>query len=278
MLRIFAMVFTAMTCIVLGDTAGKMLTEQGVAPFFVAWTRFALAALVLLPFSGLRLAELGALVDWRLWLRAALISGGIASILNALRTEAIADVFGAFFIGPIVAYLLSALLLKEPMSWARSSLIALGFVGVLLVVKPGFGGSPGLLFAVLAGVFYGAFLTANRWLAPQFRPRLLLISQLLIGAVLLAPIGLTQTLPLPSPSVVALITASALFSAAGNFILVVMSRTTPARVISPLVYTQLIAATVAGYVFFADLPDPIALVGLGIILFSGLASLRLGRA
>ncbi|MEL6533202.1 MAG: EamA/RhaT family transporter, partial [Pseudomonadota bacterium] len=64
----------------------------------------------------------------------------------------------------------------------------------------------------------------------------------------------------------------------GVLLVVNMSRTTPARVISPLIYTQLIAATVAGYVFFADLPDPIALVGLGIILFSGLASLRLGRA
>ncbi|MEL6649139.1 MAG: EamA/RhaT family transporter, partial [Pseudomonadota bacterium] len=85
-------------------------------------------------------------------------------------------------------------------------------------------------------------------------------------------------LPLPSLSVAALIMASALFSAAGNFILVVMSRTTPAQIISPLVYTQLIAATIAGYVFFADLPDPIAFFGLGIILFSGLASLRLGRA
>lgn len=282
MARLFALVFTAMSLIVLGDTAGKTLTSLGVAPVIVAWTRFAIAAVLLLPFSGLTRDELRVFLNWRLWLRAALICGGIVSILSALRTEPIADVFGVFFIGPVVSYVLSALLLKETVTRGRSMLLGLGFVGVLLVVKPGFGVAPGLMLALLAGVFYGAYLTATRWLAPVVRPRLLLLSQLLIGAVLLAPLGLSGDMPPLDVSktslvIVALIVASAVCSALGNFILVTVSRTTPGSLVSPLIYTQLVAATLAGLVFFGDLPDAIAMAGLALILVSGLASLYLAQ-
>lgn len=148
-----AAVVTAMTCIVAGDTAGKALTAAGAHPFFVAWARFAMAALVLLPFSGLRRAELPQLADWRILMRGALIVGGISSILTALRTEPIADVFGAFFIGPVVSYILAALLLRERVTPLRSLLLAIGFCGVILVVKPGFGAGLGMAFALLAGMF-----------------------------------------------------------------------------------------------------------------------------
>lgn len=264
-----------MSCIVLGDVAGKTLVGQGVAPAFVAWTRFAIAALLLLPFSGLKRTELRRLLDWRLWLRAAFVCSAIASILTGLQTAELADAFGAFFVGPIVAYALSVTFLKETPTAARLALLVLGFIGVLIVVRPGFDTTPGLGFALLAGVFYGAYLTATRWLAPETRPRFLLISQLLIGSLLLAPLGFSVAIPPLTTNLVLLVVASALASAAGNFLLVTISRTTPASVISPLIYTQLIAAIAAGYIFFGDLPDLLALAGLSLILVSGLASLRL---
>lgn len=275
--RVFLSVFAAMSLIVLGDTAGKTLIAMGVTPITVAWTRFGIAALLLWPLCALTKDDLPAIRDWRLWLRAGFIAGGIICILTALRTEPIADVFGVFFVGPMVSYLLSAVFLKEEITATRTALLGLGFCGVLLVVKPGFGVSPGLLWALLAGVFYGAYLTATRWLATEIRPRLLLFSQLVIGAILLAPIGLAQNLPVLTLPLSVLILASAMASAAGNFILVTVNRTTPASVVSPLIYTQLIAATIAGFVFFDDLPDAVALSGLGLILFSGLFSLRLAK-
>ena len=110
----------AMFLIVGGDAAGTLLTQRGFSPFFIAWTRFALAAVLLLPFSGMVRAEWRLLADWRLLLRAALIAGGISFILTALRTEPMANVFAAFFVGPIVAYVLSTLLLRERASVVRS--------------------------------------------------------------------------------------------------------------------------------------------------------------
>ena len=185
---VLGLVALATTAIVCGDTAGKLLTGAGVQPLFVAWSRFALAALLLFWVLGLGPAGLGRLLDWRLILRAALIVGAIASILTALRTEPIANVFGAFFIGPIVAYVLSALLLGERVSWARTVMLALGFAGVLLVVRPGGEMGTGMIFAVLAGTLYGSYLAATRWLTAFYPPPFLLGSQLLIGAGLLLPL------------------------------------------------------------------------------------------
>lgn len=271
------MVVLAMFCIVAGDTAGKALTAAGAHPVFVAWARFALAAGVLLPFSGLSRSELPQLIDRRILLRGALIVGGICSILTALRTEPIADVFGAFFIGPVVSYILAVLFLGERVTALRTALLFLGFGGVLLVVKPGFGAGLGMAFAVLAGCFYGGFLAATRWLAGAYRPRFLLISQLLVGAVALAPVALWLGMPALTPMLALFFVLSAAGSALGNLLLAMASRTARASVVAPLVYTQLLAATLLGWAAFGDWPDTVSLIGLGIILASGLAALRLAQ-
>ena len=104
---------TSMTLIVVGDVAAKSLSQDGIDTIFVAWTRFSLASVVLLPFCGLTRADTPALRDPRVLLRALFIMGGICLILTALRTEPIANTFGAFFVGPVVAYALSGWLLRE---------------------------------------------------------------------------------------------------------------------------------------------------------------------
>lgn len=94
LLRLIATIFIAVTCVVIGDTAGKLLTGGGVDPFIVAWSRFFLAALMLLPFSRLTPRELPALLNRSVLLRAVFIVCGICCILTALKTEPIANVFG----------------------------------------------------------------------------------------------------------------------------------------------------------------------------------------
>jgi len=267
----------SMTLIVGGDTAAKVLSEQGINPIFVAWTRFALASVILLPFCGLTRTDAPALRDPMVWLRALLIMAGISCILTALRTEPIANAFGAFFIGPIVAYALSSVLLKERVTAARTVLLALSFGGVLLVVKPGFGATIGMGFAVLAGLFHGSYVVATRAIATRYRPRLLLISQLILGGILLAPFGLAQMPEGLSLEQMGLVLISALGSAFGNLLLVQLSKTTPSSVIAPLIYTQLLSATLFGYLVFAEWPDALSMLGLVVILITGLAGLALSR-
>lgn len=272
-----ALMIVAMSLIPLGDTAGKLLaTGHGVAPVFVAFSRFAVGALMVA--AILRGRVMWRLYgDWRIWLRAALISAGIASILTALRTEDIATVFGAFFIGPIFSYVLSVRLLGEGVNRAQTVCLALGFCGVLLVVRPGLGMTPGLAFAVLAGLFYGAFLTASRWLSAMAPPRQLMLSQVVLGMVLLAPWGLTQV-PQATPAVAGLTLLSGLASAAANLLLVVAYRRTGAAVLAPFVYFQLVSAMVLGMAVFGTFPDRPALMGLAVLILAGVGSVLARRA
>ncbi|MEJ6392565.1 DMT family transporter [Gymnodinialimonas sp. 2305UL16-5] len=276
-LRALPLMMVAMALIPAGDTAGKLLTSgHGAAPVFVAWSRFGLGALLIAPFA-LRVMPLSLFADWRIWARALLLVAGITSILTALQTEPIANVFGAFFVGPILSWALSVWLLREPFSGTRLMLITMGFVGVLLVVKPGFGMTPGIGFAVLAGICYGIYLVMNRWIAELARPRGLLMSQLSIGALVLAVPG-SVAIPPMNAEIALLTLVSAAASMLGNFLLIIAYRQAEASRMAPFVYTQLIWATVLGLLVFGAIPDTLALLGLGLLLASGLASLFERRA
>ena len=272
MWRAAGMIVMAMTLIVGGDMAGKMLTSAGFSAFFVAWARFALAAVLLAPFCGISRVDIAGLWDWRLILRAALIAGGVSCILTALKTEPVANVFGGFFVGPIVAYVLAVLILKEVFSAPRAVLLAVSFVGVLIVVRPTAGISQGMALALLAGCFHGGYLVATRWLAGAYRPRFLLWSQLVIGTVLLAPIAIGDVPQIGSFAII-MLTLSALGSALGNLLLVLVNRTTPATVVAPLVYSQIIISAAYGWLIFAEVPDAMTYIGLSIIVVAGVSSI-----
>lgn len=276
MLGSVALMFVAMSLIPLGDTAGKLLTGgHGASPFFVAFSRFAVGAVMIALILGGRV-QWALYRDWRVWMRAGLIAAGIASILTALQTEDIATVFGAFFIGPIFSYVLSVLFLRERVTTAQTVLLALGFCGVLLVVRPGFGMTPGLGFAVLAGLFYGAFLTASRWLAEIAPPRQLMLSQTVLGTLLLMPMGLWQV-PVFTAPVAGLVLLSGVASASGNLLLILAYRRTGATVLAPFVYFQLVSATVLGWTVFGTFPDTLALIGLAVLVSAGLGTVFLRR-
>jgi len=264
-----------MSLIPAGDSAGKILTGSlGVAPVFVAWSRFAIGALLVLPFLPGGTWPL--MRDKRLWLRAATLAAGITCIQTALQTEDIANVFAAFFIGPMFSYLLAALLLRERITLLRSALILAGFFGVLLVVRPGVGGTAGsgLLFAVAAGLFYGVFLTMSRWLSDLAPPLALTFTQLAMSALMLLPLGLLN-LPDASLPIAGLAGASALFSMLGNLLLLYAYRSAPATRLAPLVYFQLIAAVLLGLLLFNTLPDALTWAGLAVIIAAGITSARL---
>ncbi len=277
MLRAVLIMFVAMSLIPIGDTAGKLLvTKYGFAPFFLAWSRFALGALMILPFLPKGQFDLRLFLDWRIWLRGLLIVAGISSILTALQTEPLPTVFGAFFVGPILSFFLSAWLLKEPVTRSQTALLLLGFCGVLLVVKPGFGMTAGLGFAVLAGLFYGSFLTASRWLVHTAPPRALLLTHLAIGTLVLTPPGLAN-IPEFTAVITSLTLLSAFASMAGNLLLVIAYRLAPASSLAPFVYFQLISATILGWAVFSDWPDTLTLAGLALLITTGFGAAALRR-
>ena len=266
----------AMTLIPLGDTAGKLLIQQhGMAPVFVAWARFVLGALLCAGVVVGTRSELAPLRDWRSYLRGSFIVVTILCMLTALRTEPIAMVFAAFFVGPMISYILSVAFLGESVGPRRTALLVLGFAGVLLVVRPGFGMTPGLGIALMAGLFYGCYLTASRWLSGRGGAQTLLLAQLVLGAVVLAPFA-ARNWPMGEwPWGLLAVSGGASFL--GNLLLLFAYRLMPATRLAPLVYLQLVAATVFGALIFGTVPDGLALAGIGLLLASGAGSLALRR-
>lgn len=257
----------------LGDAAGKLMTGLGIAPIFVAWARYGVGVILVVPLiQPAKLA--GLLRNWRVWLRGLCQSATIVTILTALSTEPIANVFGAFFLGPMISYVLSIWLLKEQGHTLRILLLALGLVGVMMVVRPGFGMTPGLGWAVISGVFYGLFLTASRWVAPLGAPRQQLAAQLIVGSVILAPFGLAAIPPM-NATLLGLLMWSAAASMFGNLALVWAYSRAGASVLAPFVYVQLIGAVLYGVVLFGAWPDWISAVGLIVIFVSGFGTLWL---
>lgn len=204
------------------------------------------------------------------WLRGLLITAGISSILTAVKTEELANVFGAFFVGPILSYGLAILFLGERPDRHRLLFLALGFGGVLLVVKPGFGMTPGLGFALLAGCFYGSFLTTSRAVADVAPPQVLLVTQLMIGSVTLTPMGLLHWPALTAP-LAGLSVFSALASMLANLLLMAAYARAEAGRLAPIVYFQLVSATGLGWLVFGELPDLLAMLGLCLVIIAGLA-------
>lgn len=273
MQRAILIMFVAMSLIPAGDAAGKIMTSQlGASPVFVAWSRFSIGTLLVLPFLPPRTLDL--LRNWRIWLRAATLAGGITCIQTALKTADIGTVFAAFFVGPIFSYVLAVIFLRETVTPLRTALILLGFAGVLLVVRPGTDTDPGLFWALAAGLFYGAFLTLSRWLSHLAPPMSLTFSQLFIAGLLLTPLGLMH-LPDMSSQMATLTLASATFSMLGNLLLLFAYRLAPATRLAPLIYLQLIAAVALGWTVFGDLPDGFTWAGLALIIGAGLVSARL---
>lgn len=269
MIQAILIMLVAMTFVPAGDAASKALTTGlGVAPVFVVWSRFVIGALVVAPFTWR--AGLAVAGDWRVWFRALLILMGISCITQAIKTAPLADVFGAFFIGPMISFALSVWLLKERVIAAQVALLGLGFVGVLLITRPGFDVSPGLGWAVLAGCCYGSFLTASRWLAGQVPLGGLMFTQL-VGPALMSTPFVIGYIPQMTAEIAGLAAASALCSMAGNLLLLFVYKRHDASKMAPFVYFQLISAVGFGWLFFGDFPVPLTLAGMGCIIVAGCA-------
>lgn len=260
----------AMTLLPAGDVAGKILTTQfGLSPIYVVWSRFAIGALMAWPLASRSAWAL--LRDLRIWLRSMLLIGGITCIQFALRVESVPNVFGAFFIGPIFSVILSVVFLREPLSWLRALLLAVGFYGVIRIIDPSFSMSTGMILATCAGLFHGAFLTSSRWLATAGTPRDMLFIQMLINAGLMAPFGLWTMGAMPLNDVWILL-ANAAGSMLGNLLILAAYARVGAVILAPFVYFQLVAATALGWALYGDLPDQNAWIGIALVCIAGVAS------
>jgi drug/metabolite transporter (DMT)-like permease len=211
---------------------------------------------------------------WAVHARAA--SGLAAGVLSvyAFTTIPLAEVYALIFLAPMLVTLLSVVILKEHVGPWRWAAVFTGFVGVLLVVRPGFRTLElGHLAAFFLAFIGAATIILMRSLAAERQTTMLatLVGYSLVfnGVVAAA----TTSFEFPGWKVLALIALAGACTAGGHRLHLLATRRTPANQIAPTHYTQLIWAVVIGMAFFREYPDWITFVGIVVIAGSGLLTL-----
>lgn len=263
-----------MMFIPMGDGVAKYLQNvTDYNPAMLSWSRFAIGALFVLPWVLLT-KQLPAFTPqhkpfWiRQSVRGVLIAATVTLIVTAVGLSPIADVFGAFFIGPGISVILAHFLLGVRAKRTDWIAVVVGFIGVLMVVQPTGDISPGIPFALVSGCCYGAFLVATRWASGTGPPIAQLAVQFTVATLVLLPLGLPgffQTgFVFPG-----WVIASAFFSGSANLFSILALSKLGNAVLAPVVYLQVVSATVVGFIAFGDIPNLLAALGLLLIVATG---------
>jgi drug/metabolite transporter (DMT)-like permease len=210
--------------------------------------------------------------------RSVLLLGSTMCNFAALRYLQLDEAIALVFSTPFFVAALSGPMLGEWVRWRRWTAITVGFVGVLVVVRPGPGTfQPAALLSLSAAMFYALYSIITRILARTDSNGTTLFYSNLVGAVALLPVvPFVWTTP-NDPLVIALMVASGAIGSFGHYLLIAAHRLAPAAVLSPFIYTEIMLVTVLGFLVFGDLPNRWTLTGAAIVVASGLYLLHRER-
>lgn len=180
-----------------------------------------------------------------------------------------ADATALLFAAPLFVTALSPFLLKEKVGWVRWFLVMLGFAGILLIVKPSYG----VLTDIAASVGLTAALCvalddmARRSLGQTDAPITTVFYFLLIGVLLTGPYTLLFG-ALPAKHLFPWIISIGVIAAIQQVAKTTAFRLAEASLLSPYTYTAILWATLAGWIFWQDLPSLSVVAGAAVVIVS----------
>ena len=201
---------------------------------------------------------------------------GTIAFVSAVAFTPLAQASAILQATPLAVTLGAALFLGETVGWRRWSAITVGFIGVLIVIRPGTEGFSALsLFAVVAVLGLAARDVATRRV-----PRSITSMQLATyGFGVIVPAGLVLAaatgtpLLTPTPLELARIGGALVFGTLGYYALIAAMRIGEVSVITPFRYTRLLFALIIGWLVFSEPVDAATLIGGAVIVASGLYTL-----
>ncbi|MBX3605396.1 MAG: DMT family transporter [Piscinibacter sp.] len=211
--------------------------------------------------------------------RGALLAFASAMAFAALRRMPVAEFTAIIMLTPVIATLVARLWLKERISPLRWTLVAGGFVGALIVIRPGSGIIGWAALLPLAAAFSNAaFQIMTSRFAPHEDPFTTNFYTGATGVAIATPLLLASVadpidmlLNAPGPQVGALL-AIAVLGTTGHLLLILALGKAPASTLMPFQYAQLAVAALAGFIAFGAVPDGWGWLGMAIIGICGAAS------
>jgi drug/metabolite transporter (DMT)-like permease len=243
-----ALICAALLCFAMLDATAKWLNRT-VDPLLTVWARYAVSVVLVGLFANpwtkpgvLRTSRPGLQIG-----RSILLFLSTAANFVALQYLQLAETLSILFAAPLIVALLAGPLLGERAGTERLIAIAVGFIGVLVVTRPGFGTHPAIFLSMAGTLFYSG----------------------LAGFIVMMPI-LPMVWTQPDALTTFLLLMTGFYGAFGHWLLILAHARAPAPVLAPFIYTQMIWMLILGYVVFGDWPTAPTLVGAGIVICSGL--------
>lgn len=254
------------------DTGAKYLVTVGYAAVFVVWCRFLSHSVIsFVIFQGWRHPDMYRMRNRPLQiLRGMLLP--LTTLFNflALRELQLAQTVSIFLSVPMIVTALAGPLLGEwagPRRWAA---IMVGFVGVLIVVRPGTDMfSFSIIWSIMAAITHSLYSIITRKLAMQENQMSLVFYSSIFATVLMAPPALFYGQMPDSIFEFALLACLGVFGLSGHALLVKASRLASASKVAPFIYSQILWMVALGYLVFGDVPDLWTMVGAAVICLSG---------
>jgi drug/metabolite transporter (DMT)-like permease len=260
----------AMACFVTMNTMVKSM--RGELPVVeLAWGRYFFHALLSLLMFPRRIPTLLDSANKGLQiLRSMLVLGATVLMFTSVGLMPIADVVAITFVAPLLIVVLSVVILREHVGVRRWGAVVVGFVGVLLILRPG--GDlfvPVALLPVAIALTYALYQILTRMVAQSADPLNTLFYSALVGAVAMSLVVPFDWVT-PNPLQWAKLVAAGLLGGLGHYAIIRAYERAEVSLVAPFAYTELIWATALGFLFFGDLPDAWTFVGAGIIAISGI--------
>lgn len=266
-----ALMATAMLLLSSLDALAKYLVAD-YPVLLVSWARYAshlaIFGLVTAATHGLRVLKTGRLGLHVL--RGLLLVGVTASFIGATSMIPLAEATAIAFLAPVLVTVMSVFVLKERVGRHRWGAVGLGFLGVLVIVRPDEAAAHwASLLAVIMAMLYAAYQIATRALNRTEAPLTTLTYTAVVGTAVLS-LALPFVWRWPAPADIPLLTVTGLLGGGGHFLLILALRRAPASALAPFTYLQLVFAGMIGSLVFDEVPDTWSIAGAVMIAAGGL--------
>ena len=205
---------------------------------------------------------------WMHLLRTSFGTASMFGVFYAVTHLPLADATAILFSSPLFATVFAALILRETVGWRRATATAVGFCGVLVMMRPGADAAePAAFVAIAAALLTGALAIIIRRLSGKDSPYVIIFWFTTAGSLIALPAALAVWVT-PLPGDWPLLVVIGLLGLIGQTAFTFAFSTGESSAVAPFDYVRLIFAGLFGYLFFAELPDLWSLTGAAIIMAS----------
>jgi drug/metabolite transporter (DMT)-like permease len=250
------------------DVVAKHLGQQGMPVFQIVWARMAFGSLMTLPFAVHHAGPAGLVPNRPVYhmIRALFLIGATACFFQALHYLPIADTLSIFFVQPLIITLLSPFVLGEKVGLKRWLAVVTGFIGTLIIIRPGLKElNLGVFLALGAGLSLAIYLLMTRRISGEAHAMVTTFHTSVFGAIGLS-IAMLWIWHTPTLSQWGLFALVGLIATSGHYLIVRAYDHAEASLLAPLAYTEMVMATFGGWYFFGDFPDTWTFVGVGVLI------------